>query len=444
MQLHKAERQIFVCSALNGITDILIETGKNASVPDKMQKGIGEYTDRHMKIINEIFKDSAEYKKLAIDFMNEKIKELKKVLQEIQEFGPELYFMDYTISFGEKLSTYLLYLFVKMKSYPVEYIIGEDIIITDSNFGNSLPIWDMTRNRIRKTFVPKINDQNNKTIFCVTGFTGRNKLGYTTTLGRGGSDFTATIIARSLYDECNDKNIRVVLWKDVDGILSTNPKYVKEPRLLKVLNYDEAKEMAFYGAKILHPKCLFGLDERHIPVEIRNFDKPDAKDIYSVINDQSEPTDITGISTIEDVALLAITSGSLVSTPGVLAKIFALMGAADINVSLVAQSSSEVNTTFIVEKADGDRALKLITTDNYFKGWAQVELRYVSILAITGKGISKSMVQAKIFESLAMENINIIAMAQSSDGLNLSMVLNKDHVARAVGLINECQKCTKM
>jgi aspartate kinase len=209
--------------------------------------------------------------------------------------------------------------------------------------------------------------------------------------------------------------------------------------LIRNLNYDEAKEMAFYGAKILHPKCLFGLDDRHIVVEIRSFDNPESE-TYSTISDKTSGDEITGISTIEDVCLLTVSSGSLVSTPGVLAKIFSIMGDNDINVSMVAQSSSEVNTTFVVEKQDGPKAYDLIKSSEFFKGWAQVDQQIVSILAVTGKGINKSSVQARIFTALSKENINIIAMSQAGDGLNLSMVLKKETVAKAVKLIDGCDK----
>ncbi|MCP4760443.1 MAG: aspartate kinase, partial [archaeon] len=388
MRIHqkKGEKMVFVASALQGITDLLINTANNANNPEKSKEYINIIRTKHFDVINEIFKDVPEIRRGAANFIKAKIKVIKKILSEIQEFGQRPYFMDYIVSFGEKMSTFILFLYIKNLNNHAEYILGEDIIITDSNFGNSLPIWKYTEQRIKKILAPTIEDPDDKKIFCIAGFIGRNKIGYTTTLGRGGTDFTATIVARGLYDCCSDKNIRVVLWKDVDGILSINPKYADNPKLLTQLNYDEAKEMAFYGAKILHPKCLFGLDERHIQVEIRNFSNPESK-TYSVIGDKSGSDDITGISTIEDIYLLSVSTASLVSTPGFLGKIFALMGDNGINVSLVAQSSSEINTTFVVERSDGERAYELLKNHEYISKWANIEIKNASILAITGKGI---------------------------------------------------------
>ncbi|MHA1727778.1 MAG: aspartate kinase [Promethearchaeota archaeon] len=440
MELHSNEKKIFVVSALQGITDMLVKTAENASDHDFLDGIQNQILEKHITVIKEIFNNFPKIEQKAIEFINRKLDELKNVLSEIEEFGLKPYFMDYVVSYGEKMSTFLLFLYVTNLNIPAKYIKGEEIIITDSNFGNCLPKWNFTAARIKKVLGKVIEDPNDRTIFCITGFVGRNRIGYTTTLGRGGSDFTATIIARSLYDTISDKNIRVVLWKDVDGILATNPKYVKNPKLIKNLNYDEAKEMAFYGANILHPKCLFGLEERHIPVEIRNFSNPESVD-FSIIGDSSGKNEITGISTIEDVSLLSVSSASLVSTPGVLAKIFAIMGDNNINVSLVAQSSSEINTTFIVEKNDGKRAYNLIKSDEFFMGWTDIKISdNVSIIAITGKGVNKSSVQARIFKSLAEKDIIIIAMSQSSDGLNLSFVINKNVIGQAVNLINKCVK----
>ncbi|MBD3352248.1 MAG: aspartate kinase [Candidatus Lokiarchaeota archaeon] len=439
MQIYSHEKMLFVASALQGVTDKLISIAENAEDSQYISDKVKEIKEQHLQIINEVFKDHSDLKSEATKHVTMMLADVKLILSEIQEFGLQSYFMDYIMSYGEKMSTYLLYLYVKRQGIPSVYLTGEELIITDMNFGNALPIWDLTANRISNDIVPIIEKEDDNTIICVTGFIGRNKIGYITTLGRGGTDFTATIIARCIYDKSSEKDIRVVLWKDVDGILATNPKYADNPKLIEHLNYDEAKEMAFYGAKILHPKCLFGLDKRHIKVEIRSFDNPKST-VFSTIGDKSSGDQITGISTIEDVALLSVTSGSLVSTPGVLAKIFSIMGNNNINVSLVAQSSSEINTTFIVEKKDGAEALRLIKENPFFKGWADAQVQYVSILAVTGKGINKTSVQSKIFESLSTKDIDIIAMAQSSDGLNLSMVLEQKDIKDAVSVINNCSK----
>jgi len=436
IEIYKKEKMVFVASALNGITNKLIELANNANDNEQFSKIIKDIKDKHLNIINEVFQNNELLKKDAIQFINTSISEIVNIISEIKEFGLEKYYLDYVMSYGEKMSTYLLYLFIEYIGIPSDYLVGEDLIITDTNFGNALPIWDLTRNRIKNEIVPTLMDPNNNTIFCITGFIGRNKIGYTTTLGRGGSDFTATILAQCIYDLIPNCEIKVVLWKDVGGIYSTNPDYTKTPTFITHLSYDEAKEMAFYGANILHPKCLFGLDTRKIPVEIRNFDNPLSEN-YSIISEKPSPFEVTGISTIKNVSLITVSSSSLVSTPGVLARIFSIMGKNDINVSMVAQASSEVNTTFTVDKNDGKKAYELLLEDNFFKGWAEIQLQEVSIIAITGKGVSKAHIQSKIFEALAKENIKTIALSQSSDGLNLSVVLKTDDIKKAVNALNE-------
>jgi aspartate kinase len=217
MKMHSKEKMVFVSSALQGITDKLIELAKNASNEEFVSAKMKEIKDQHISIIEQVFKKDEDAYNDANCFLQECLADIRAAVYDIDEFGLENSLMDYIMSYGEKMSTYLLFLYVDMLEIPTEYILGEDIIITDSNFGNALPLWDHTLHRIEEEFAPVIDNKEDQTIFCVTGFIGRDKLGNTTTLGRGGSDFTATIISRCLFDSCKDKDIRVVLWKEIDS-----------------------------------------------------------------------------------------------------------------------------------------------------------------------------------------------------------------------------------
>ncbi len=273
--------------------------------------------------------------------------------------------------------------------------------------------------------------------FVLTGFIGRNKIGYTTTFGRGGSDFTATIIARGLFETCSDKDLKIILWKDVDGILTANPKLVDNPLLIHNLSYDEAKEMAFFGAKILHPKCLSVIEDQKIKVYLKNFNHPDDNVNFSVISEQTDECNLKGVSTIEKASMISVNSGTLVSVPGVLGKIFTLMGTHKINVSMVSQSSSEVNTTFVVDLNDGNRAVDIMKKDPFFKDWFTIEQEPVGIIAVIGCQIHMSENKSKIFNALSKIHLDAIAIAQASDGLNLSIIVPTDRVKEAANSINE-------
>ena len=213
-----------------------------------------------------------------------------------------------------------------------------------------------------------------------------NKIGYITTLGRGGSDYTATILARALYDVGHDKNIKIILWKNVDGLLAINPKFVHQSSLIENLNYNEAKHIANFGAKILHPKCLEAIEKYKIPLEIRNFDKPLERK-FTLISEITDKEQIKGISAVEFATIITVISGSLVDVPGVLAKIFKVMSKNKINVSLVAQSSSEISTSFTVIEEDSERAITALKSSKFFLEFFEIIWEDVAVINITGQKI---------------------------------------------------------
>ena len=438
-EIYGDHKKIYVASAFKGITDQLLEMGKKAADGINVDKDIALIEIKHNDIINDIFRDNVEYANVAKDFIAEKVSELKNVLVDVEEFGFEPYYHDYVLSFGELFSTYVLSLYLKTIGYSVIFVPASKLIITDDNFGNAYPLYEYTETLIKKKLIPLLNNPNDSTIFCVTGYFARNKMGSITTLGRGGSDYTATILARVIYDTCKFKDIKVILWKDVDGLLISDPKYVEyiAPRLIKSLNYNEAKEIAFFGTKILHPKCLDAIEPRHIPLEIRNFEKPLEESQFTLISEKSDKFKIKGISTVEDAAMITVSSGSLVGIPGILSKIFRTMGENKINVSLVAQSSSEINTTFIVKASEGEKALILLKKNPDFKNFFDIKIEHVGVIAVVGLRIIDSKIKARIFSALGKKNILVKALSQSSEGLNISIVIKKQDIENAVNTLTK-------
>ncbi len=287
--LYSQSKKIYVASALQGVTDQLIQVTEYASSKNtvKLQEVLELIKQRHLSTIQEIFKSNLEQQVEAYNGIKKYLIDLTKVLGEVNEFGIIPYFIDYIVAFGEKMSSFLLQLYLKMNGFSTSFFTGEDLIITNDDFNNAFPDLRYTIHRVNQRLLPILNDPDTNRITCITGFIGRNKIGYTTTLGRGGSDFTATIIARAIYMCDHDQKIKVILWKDVDGMLSANPEFVDNPTLVKKLNYAEAKELAFFGAKILHPKCLAVIEHQKIPVEIRRFSSPSKKTDFSTISTPS-------------------------------------------------------------------------------------------------------------------------------------------------------------
>ena len=298
-KVYENVKKVYVVSALRGATDLLLNMTQVIDNEKELDKAMAIFEKKHFDIIEKIFKEDSEEFSKTKDWLDTKLSDLDDVFADIKEFGLEPYYKDYILSFGERLSTFILDQYLLSKGLDSEYISANNIIITNDEFNNAYPLYNLTNSRIKDRLIPLLENPRKDTIISVTGFIARNKIGYITTLGRGGSDYTASILARSIYDVGNDKDIRVVLWKDVDGLLAINPKFIPEASLIKYLDYKEAKEIANFGAKILHPKCLEAIEKRKLPLEIRNFDKPQEEIYFSKVSDYTDKEQIKGISAVD-------------------------------------------------------------------------------------------------------------------------------------------------
>ncbi|MFX1281448.1 MAG: aspartate kinase [Promethearchaeota archaeon] len=435
-EIYKNVKKIYVISAFNGITDLLLKTAQELKDSKTTDQNISLIEKRHIDIIEQIFEEDSEYYFKAKDWIDDKLSELDDTFADIQEFGLEPYYRDYVLSFGEILSTYILNEYLLSNGLDSVYIPANKIIITNDEFNNAYPLYSLTNSRIKQLLIPFLENPKKDIIICLTGFIGRNKIGYITTLGRGGSDYTATILAHSLYSSGVDKDIKVILWKDVDGLLAINPNYVPDSSLIKNLDYDEAKHIANFGAKILHPKCLEAIEEFKIPLEIRNFDNP-LGDNFTEISDKTDKEQIKGISAVELATIVTVISGSLVDVPGVLAKIFKTMSKNQISVSLVAQSSSEISTSFIINSVDSERAIQALSNSKFFSEFFTIKRDNVAVINITGLKILETKTKADIFNALSKKNIKVKAISQSFEELNLSIVIDRERLVDAINIIHD-------
>lgn len=434
--IYESSKKIYVASALEGVTDMLLKTAENVHNDKDINRNITLIEKKHLDIIEDIFEQDTDHYNDCKEWLDERLSELEDGLSDIEEFGLEPYYRDFVSSFGERLSTYILNKYLQSKDFDSVFISANKIIITDDKFNNAYPHYDLTNARVKKQIIPLLENPKKDIIFCITGFIGRNKIGYITTLGRGGSDYTATIIARSIYDVGSDKDIKVILWKDVDGLLAINPDYVPESILIKNLDYKEAKQIANFGAKVLHPKCLEAIEKRKIPLEIRNFDNPKEKENFTVISEMTNRQQIKGVSTVEEATIISITSGSMVDVPGVLAKIFEIMGRNKISVSFVAQSSSEISTSFVVSGEDGEKAINALKQENFFSEFYEITWEKVSIINITGLKVLDNKTKADIFNALAKKDVMVKAISQSKDEFNLSLVVRRSDLIEGIKVIH--------
>ena len=383
-ELSNENEIVIVCSAVDGITDDLIHISEQIKKVNKKEANrvLAKISQKHKQFTTHIVTDS-KIQKTLLDKMKSDLSELEELVHGLLLLGevtPRSF--DYLASFGEKLSINLVSFALqqlKKKSVPLS---GKQAgIVTDSNFGESRPLMDTTKIRLSKT-IQDLFDKN--TIPVVGGFSGADQHGNTTTFGRGGSDYTATIIA-----SCIDAD-EIWLMSDVDGLMTADPKLVNDAKLLKEVSYAEAVEMAQFGAKQIHPRTFEPLVSKKIPMRIRStFDLANTGTIVTASPSAATKKTVKCASAIRNIGLVDLTGGVLFAAPGTAAKIFTLLADINVNVMMVSSNPSESSISIIVKKSDLDRAVnalemsllgktvkKIVTTPN------------VSIIAVIGSGMS--------------------------------------------------------
>ena len=427
-ELSNENEIVIVCSAVDGITDDLIHISEQIKKVNKKEANrvLAKISQKHKQFTTHIVTDS-KIQKTLLDKMKSDLSELEGLVHGLLLLGevtPRSF--DYLASFGEKLSINLVSFALqqlKKKSVPLS---GKQAgIVTDSNFGESRPLMDTTKIRLSKT-IQDLFDKN--TIPVVGGFSGADQHGNTTTFGRGGSDYTATIIA-----SCIDAD-EIWLMSDVDGLMTADPKLVNNAKLLKEVSYAEAVEMAQFGAKQIHPRTFEPLVSKKIPMRIRStFDLANTGTIVTASPSAATKKTVKCASAIRNIGLVDLTGGVLFAAPGTAAKIFTLLADINVNVMMVSSNPSESSISIIVKKSDLDRAVnalemsllgktvkKIVTTPN------------VSIIAVIGSGMSGTVgIASKVFAAVQKRNVNVIMIAQGSSELNLAFVV-KDNDCKSV------------
>ncbi|MHA1386187.1 MAG: amino acid kinase family protein, partial [Candidatus Helarchaeota archaeon] len=257
----KDSKLVFVISALPEVTDLLNECIIRAERKQDINSTLQAIQNKHNQIIHSVF---SEYQVHLLDeFLQDNLEKIKEKLDDIKEFGISPYKSNFILSFGELFSTYILTNYLTTQNFDVEFISANNLIVIGED---SLPIMEVTTRKIKETILPLLEHDS---IPIVSGSIGRNKEGHITTLGPGGNDLTATIIADSLQGE--PYLVDLIFWEPVDGIMTADPKIEPNANLIENLTYEQAKEISYFGAKILHPRCIQHIQYKEIPLEVRNF-----------------------------------------------------------------------------------------------------------------------------------------------------------------------------
>lgn len=426
--LSKKNQIIAVCSAVSGVTDDLIEISKLIQKGNKEQanKLIKKIIQKHNQLAKDSIKKSQNKKKL-LDKLNSDFTELEELLHGmilLGEVTPRS--LDYLISFGERLSINLVafaLLDFGSKSIPLT---GKEVgIVTDSNFGKARPLIDTTKIRVSKTIGTLLDK---KIIPVVGGFSGADQHGSITTFGRGGSDYTATTIASCINAD------EIWLMSDVDGLMTADPKIVKDAKVLKEVSYIEAIEMALFGAKQIHPRTFEPLLSKKILMRIRSsFNTNNLGTFVTASPDIATKKTVKCVSAIRNNGLIDVRGGSMVGTPGTAAKIFSTLAESGVNIMMISQSPSESSISIVVKKTDLDKAVSALEMNLLGKIIKKLEVTTnVSIIALIGSGMRGTVgVASRVFGAVEKKRVNVVMIAQGSSELNIAFVV-KDSECNSV------------
>ena len=426
---------VVVVSAMSGITDKLIQSARKAAMNDSngVHSIIEEIQNQHVALIDELITDPDEKGNLLSE-LKIRLDELSNYCQSIQIMGEVTpRGMDVISSLGERMNAPIVAAVIHSLGTPAQAVEASTCIITDRTFQNAVPNMQRSREKIQSELTPLFQQS---LVPVVTGFLAATPEGVFTTLGRGGSDYTAAILA-----DCLDAD-EVWIWTDVDGVLSADPRVVPDARPIPEISFAEVGELAYFGAKVLHPKTIRPVVSRDMPLWVKNTFNPDFPGTRITQKPSRTRGEITAISTIKDLSIITVEGRGMLGVPGIAARTFGAVARTGASVLMISQSSSEQSICFtipslhngeVIKSIESEMALELLRGD-IDRVWSRDGVVIVSII---GSGMRETPgVSARIFGALGKNLINVIAIAQGSSEYSISLVLDQRDAVRAVQAIH--------
>lgn len=425
---------VVVVSALAGVTDQLVGLSKKALLsedPAEITEDSSLLKDMHIFEAQRLIKDDSILSEVTRD-LDLIFKEVENVLSGIcyiNEITPRT--RDRLLSMGERLSAPIISGVLRSIGLASTPLTGWDIgIVTDSTFTRANHMKDVSLRNISRVLSPLLEKSM---VPVVTGFIANNEKGDITTLGRGGSDLTASLIGAAL--DCDE----IWLCKNVDGILTADPAFVHDARLLETITYREAAEIAYFGAKIIHPLCMGPALDREIPVRVRSSVKHDIEGTLVVKNNTSKKKLVTSVSILDNIGLVNVSGMNILGTPDLVTRILKLVNDANIPILMVSQGSSEANLTFVTHSEHAMSSVELLKKNfkegRHFRCVCLDEGK--CIIAAVGAGmLANPGIAARIFSAISNEGINITMISSGSNELNISFAVDKSEAKRAVCAIH--------
>jgi aspartokinase/homoserine dehydrogenase 1 len=436
------------CSAPAGTTDLLLEVAERARCGDsgKATAAIAALRGQLVGVLEALRLRGRPQDELAaeIDAALTELETLARGLVLLRDLTPRT--SDLVVSRGERLSARLFAAALVGSGRQATYVDALEVVVTDGPFGGAAPNLEATDRLARRRLRPLLAAG---VVAVVPGFLGGlreegSEAPAVATLGRGGTDLTAALLGRALGAA------RVILWKDVPGLLTADPRVVPDARVIPQLNVREAAELAYYGAKVLHPRALIPLGGRAIPVFVRPFASPDAEGTEISARRTLERYPVKALSAVSQQALVTVAGRGLIGVPGVAARTFATLSAHGMSVSLITQSSSEQSICFTVPEREARAAREAL--ERAFQGEiARREVDGIQVatgmatVAVVGLGMTGTPgIASRVFSALAAAEINIVAIAQGSSELNISFVVSGAQAAVAQKRIHEAFQLSKI
>ena len=337
--------------------------------------------------------------------------------------------LDAISSLGERLSAPMIAGALAELGTPSESVEATELIVTDASHGGADPRMELTRERSEARLRPLL-DQG--VVPVVTGFIGATQDGVLTTLGRGGSDYSATILGAALDAD------EVIIWTDVDGVMTADPRLVPDARTIPEISYREATELAYFGAKVLHPKTLHAVSQAGIPVWIRNSFAPERTGTKITPKGRTNGGGVKALTAIRDVALITVGGPGIVGVPDVVGRTFSTTAEVRANILLISQSSSQNDICFIVAASDAKRTVEALRKE-FAQDVAHEKVEHITvdttiaIVAVVGENMRGTPgVAGRTFNAVGRENVNIIAIAQGSSETNISFVVFEKEMKAAL------------
>ena len=426
---------IVVVSAMGGITDALLQAGEAAVNGQSRQRDdkLWDIRSRHDQAINQLFHDRT----VAVGLQEtERViwEETQKVFTGVSLLRElSVRSRDLISSFGERLIVPIFAQYLRNLGIEADPIDAREIIITSEEADFLRVDFDETRKRCER--LSKLAKSG--VVPVVTGFICSTPQGVTTTLGRGGSDYSASIIGSCIKAE------EIQIWTDVNGVMTADPRIVPEARVLERVSYKEAAEMSYFGAKVLHPQTIMPAVDEKIPIRIKNTFAPDFAGTLITENTPTHQYSVKTVTSITGMTLVSVEGRGMIGVPGVAGRVFTTTARNRISVMMFSQGSSEQHISLVVNRNDGEQTVKALRRE--FDG--EIERRRIdrisfisdiAIIALVGEGIKGAPgVAARAFGTLGTAVINILMIAQGSSELNLSIVVSQKDAPRAVQLLHQ-------